>query len=161
MTFPASVNLQIVTTIGAVCMALLVIFLRLRASAKPVTTKKILIPPLGMTTGYLMFVVPQTHIPLLYALAAICAGIVLSYPLIRTSKFEARDGHIYMRRSKSFALILLALLAVRLALHSYVEQFISLPQTGAVFFILAYGMIVPWRIWMFQKYRLLQKYSRA
>ena len=78
---------------------------------------------------------------------------IFSYPLIRSTKFEKVDGQIFMQRSKSFVYILLGLLAVRLLLHGYIEQHISIPQTAALFFMLAYGMIVHWRISMYRQYQ--------
>lgn len=156
MSFPTAVHPQAVSAIGAAGMALLVIAIRLRAAKKPTSARKIVIPPLAMTTGFSMFVFPQTHIPLVYALAALVAGFLFSYPLMRTSKFERIDEQIFLKRSKAFPLILLGLLAVRIGLRGYVEQYMTLPQTGAVFFILAYGMIVPWRIAMYRKYKELQ-----
>ena len=60
----------------------------------------------------------------------------------RSTKFEKVDGQIFMQKSKSFVYILLGLLAVRLLLHGYIERHISIPQTAALFFMLAYGMIV-------------------
>lgn len=156
MSVPIAVNMQTVSTIGAAGMALLVIGIRLRASKKPTSTRKIVIPPLGMTTGFSMFLVPQTHIPLIYVLTALLGGFMFSYPLIQTSKFEPINGEIYLKRSKAFPLILLTLLAIRLGLHGYVEPYITLPQTGALFFILAYGMIVPWRVVMYLRYKQLK-----
>jgi membrane protein CcdC involved in cytochrome C biogenesis len=38
-----------------------------------------------------------------------------------------------------------------------VEEHISIPQTGGVFFILAFGMILPWRVTMYLQYRRLLK----
>jgi membrane protein CcdC involved in cytochrome C biogenesis len=146
-------NMQTTATLGAVLMALMVIAIRLKAAQRPTSIKKIIMPPIGMTTGFLMFLAPATHIPVTWGIGAFLAGaIFLSYPLIRTSKFHVVDGQIYLRRSKAFVFILLGLLAVRLVLHSYVEQYITLPQTGAVFFLLAYGMIIPWRIAMVVEY---------
>ncbi|MDI3328701.1 MAG: cytochrome c biogenesis protein CcdC [Alicyclobacillaceae bacterium] len=150
----AALNIQTTATLGAVLMALMVIAIRLRAANRPTSIKKIVLPPLGMTTGFLMFLFPQTHIPVSWGIGAFAAGaLFLSYPLIRTSKFQIIEGQIYLKRSKAFVLILLGLLAVRLLLHSYVEHYITLPQTGAVFFLLAYGMIVPWRVAMVIEYR--------
>lgn len=150
-------NMHVATTVGAMMMALLVIFIRLRASARPTTARKIMIPPLGMSTGFLMFLFPQMQIPLLWASVAFLTGVVLfSYPLIRTSKFHVVEGKIYLKRSRSFVFILLGLLALRLLLHGYVEQYVSISQTGAVFFILAFGMILPWRLAMLYQYRKLQ-----
>ncbi|WP_127593701.1 cytochrome c biogenesis protein CcdC [Paenibacillus lautus] len=146
--------LQIGSTIAMLVMALTVIFIRMKASHRPVTVKKIIIPPLAMSTGFLMFVEPQVRIPIWWAGIAFLVGwFIFSYPLIRSTKFEKVDGQIFMQKSKSFVYILLGLLAVRLLLHGYIEQHISIPQTAALFFMLAYGMIVHWRISMYRQYQ--------
>ena len=44
--------LQIGATVGMLVMALLAIFIRMKASHRPVTIRKIIIPPLGMSTGF-------------------------------------------------------------------------------------------------------------
>jgi membrane protein CcdC involved in cytochrome C biogenesis len=51
--------------------------------------------------------------------------------------------------------ILLALLAVRLAARSWVERYIDTVQTGSLLFLLASGMLLPWRIVMYLRYRSL------
>ncbi|SFT24823.1 CcdC family protein [Paenibacillus sp. BC26] len=135
-----------------------VMFLRLRASNRPTTMRKIIIPPIGMSTGFLMFVAPVTHVPWLWAIAAFAVGAVLfAYPLIRTSKLERVGETIVLKRSKMFIFILLGLLIVRLLVHNVVEQAVSIPQTGALFFVLAFGMIVVWRIAMLQSYLKLMR----
>lgn len=149
-------TLRTIALIGSVCMALFVILIRTRAAKKPANAMKIIMPPLGMSTGFLMFLFPATHIPLSYAFAALLVGSLFSIPLIRRSKFEQRDGSIYLQRSKSFAFLLLGLLALRIALHQYVEQYVTFVQTGAVFFILAFGMILPWRVAMYRRYAALR-----
>lgn len=149
---------SVLGSLGSLAMALAVIFVRLQAARKPVSTMKIIMPPIGMSTGFLMFLLPFMRIPWQWGLGAFAAGVILfSYPLIHTSKFEIRDGHVYLRRSKAFVWILLVLLAIRLALHSYVERWITIPQTGAVFFLLAFGMLLPWRMAMYVKYRRLKR----
>ncbi|MCM3701820.1 CcdC family protein [Paenibacillus macerans] len=148
--------LQIAFTFGALFMAVAVLFIRLKASRRPVTIQKIIIPPLGMTTGFMMFVVPETHIPVTWGIIAFALGwLLFSYPLIRTTKFEKVDGQVYAQRSRSFIFILIGLLAVRMLLHEAVEQYISVLQTGAVFFLLAYGMIIRWRLFMLKQYRAM------
>ncbi|GAB6992024.1 CcdC family protein [Paenibacillus pini] len=145
--------LQIGTTVGTLVLALLTIFIRLKASHRPVTIKKILIPPLGMSTGFLMFVVPAVRVPMLWALAAFLVGwLLFSYPLIRSTKFEFVEGKVFAQRSKSFIVILFVLLAVRMLLHQVIEEYVSLPQTGALFFLLAFGMITRWRLYMLKQY---------
>ncbi|WP_178019788.1 CcdC family protein [uncultured Paenibacillus sp.] len=148
--------MQMAFTFGAMAMAVAVLFIRLKASRRPVTVKKIVIPPLGMTTGLMMFIVPETHIPILWGVVAFAFGwLLFSYPLIRTTKFEKIDGEIYAERSRSFILILIGLLVVRLLLHEAVEQYVSVMQTAALFFLLAYGMIIRWRLFMFKQYRAM------
>lgn len=151
--------LQIGTTVGTLVLALMTIFIRLKASHRPVTIKKILIPPMGMATGFLMFVAPAVRIPLWWALIAFLVGwFLFSYPLMRSTKFEVSGGQVFAQRSKSFIIILFALLAVRMLLHQVIEEYVSIPQTGALFFILAFGMILRWRIFMLRQYR---KYAPA
>jgi len=129
---------------------------RIQETRTPVTAKKILIPPLGMSTGFFMFVVPEMRVPWTWAIGAYLIGaIALSYPLARTSSLERSGDVIMMRRSNGFLVILLALLALRLALHNYVGAIMPAKQTAAVFFILAFGMISRWRAAMYLQYRAM------
>jgi membrane protein CcdC involved in cytochrome C biogenesis len=130
---------------------------RMRETRSPVTAKKLLLPPLGMSTGFAMFLFPPARVPLSWALAAFAFGaLVLSFPLLHTSKLERRGDDILMERSKFFLWILLGLLAVRFVLRGYVEQLVSPIQTGGLFFIAAFGMLLPWRVAMFLRYRQLK-----
>lgn len=145
-----------IVTIGAALMAVSVLIVRLKASRKPVTVKKIIIPPLGMATGFAMFIAPEMHIPLLWALIAFVVGwLLFSYPLIKTTHFEIVGEEVFAKRSPGFAFILIGLLVLRLALHEVVEQYISVLQTGSVFFLLAFGMILRWRLFMLKEYRAI------
>ncbi|TDF99430.1 CcdC family protein [Paenibacillus piri] len=151
-----AIHMQAMSSIGMVAMALLAIFVRKRSSGKPVSAAKIIMPALGMSTGFLMFVIPLFRVSVMWALPAFFAGLLLfSYPLIRSSKLELHDGLVFVKRSQSFTYVLLGLLAVRVVLHRYIEQYISIPQTGALFFILAFGMLVPWRVSMLLQYHKL------
>ena len=88
---------------------------------------------------------------------AFAAGaLFFSYPLIHTSRMVRQGDVILMKRSTAFLVILLGLFAVRLLARQYVEQYVSIPQTGALFFIVAFGMLLPWRVAMFASYRGLQ-----
>ncbi|WP_058301754.1 CcdC family protein [Gorillibacterium timonense] len=147
-------NVHLLPLIVSALFALSVIGIRLKAAGRPTSERKIIIPPLGMSTGFAMFIFPFMRIPFTWGLLAFLAGaLFFSYPLIRTSKFEAIEGHIYLKRSKAFIVILLVLLVIRLILHDYVEQYVSLGQTGALFFLLAFGMLLPWRLAMLVQYR--------
>ena len=129
---------------------------RIRETQTPVTVRKIVIPPLGMSTGFFMFVRPEMRIPWTLALGAFLFGaLVLSIPLERTSSLERRDDVVMMRRSNGFLVILLGLLAMRLLLHDYVGHLLPPLQTGALFFVLAFGMILRWRAAMYVKYQRL------
>ncbi|RMH21656.1 MAG: cytochrome c biogenesis protein CcdC [Gemmatimonadetes bacterium] len=130
---------------------------RIQETRRPVTPVKILAPPLGMATGFGMFVVPAMRVPLSWALIALVAGaLFLAVPLVRSSSLEDRDGVVMMRRSPGFLLILLGLLAVRLALEDVIGHVVSPLQTAALFYLAAFGMIVRWRVTMYLRYRALK-----
>lgn len=122
----------------------------------PVTARKIVLPPLGMATGFCMFFAPQMRVPWTWGVAAFLLGAaLLAIPLIRSSKLERSGDVVMMRRSQGFLLILLGLLALRIALHEWVGRYVSATQTAALFFLLAFGMIVRWRVVMYRGYRAL------
>ncbi|MGA9175133.1 MAG: cytochrome c biogenesis protein CcdC [Thermoactinomyces sp.] len=155
-SFP--INLNFLAPIVAFIMASMVIFIRLRAAKKPTNAKKILIPPLGMSTGFLMFLYPPMRVPWSWAGIAFLAGAILfSYPLIKTSHFEMIDDKVYLKRSRAFIFILIGLFILRMILHDYIEHLVSVEQTAALFFILAFGMLLPWRLAMYMKYRKLKQ----
>ena len=124
----------------------------------PVTARKIVIPPLGMATGFGMFIAPQMRVPWSWGLAAFLLGaLLLAIPLIKSSTLERRGDEVLMRRSNGFLLILLGLLALRIALHEWVGSYLSPTQTAGLFFLLAFGMILRWRVGMYRGYRALMR----
>ncbi|HVT97077.1 MAG TPA: cytochrome c biogenesis protein CcdC [Acidobacteriaceae bacterium] len=136
--------------------AVAVIVWRIREGQTPVTLKKILIPPAGMATGFSMFVVPLFRIPWLWALVAFLIGaIFLAWPLLRTSRLHREGDVIMMKRSSMFLVVIILLAAVRFAARSYFDRIMTVEQTGGLFFILAFGMILRWRMNMFFEYRTL------
>lgn len=145
------------TSIGAAILGFIVILLwRIREGQTPVTAKKILIPPLGMATGFSMFIVPLFRIPWLWALVAFLIGaVLLAWPLVRTSRLHRVGGQIMMHRSKAFFIVIVVLALIRLLARNYVGRYITLEQTAGLFFVLAFGMIVRWRAQMYQQYRRL------
>ena len=133
-----------------------VIMVRMRASKQPTTLRKIIMPPIGMSTGFLMFISPLTRVPFIWALGALAAGMLLfAPPLIATSNFERVGDQVFLRRSRLFVYIIIGLFIARIALHDVVERYVSVAQTGALFFLLAFGMLVPWRLAMMRRYRRL------
>jgi membrane protein CcdC involved in cytochrome C biogenesis len=137
-------------------MAIAVIFIRMKATEKPVTKKKIILPPLFMSTGALMFVFPVFRVSLLQFTEALLVGAIFSILLIKTTHFEVRDNDIYVKRSKAFAIILIGLLIIRIGLKVVLTSTINIGEIGGMFWILAFGMIVPWRLAMYRKYEKLE-----
>ena len=129
---------------------------RVREGRTAVTAKKILIPPMGMATGFSMFLAPAFRVPLAWALVAFLIGAVaLAYPLLLTSTLERQGEAIMMKRSGAFFSVVIVLAAVRYLARGYFDSFLSIEQTGGLFFVLAFGMILRWRMSMFLKYRQL------
>jgi membrane protein CcdC involved in cytochrome C biogenesis len=129
---------------------------RVREGKTAVTVKKILIPPVGMATGFSMFVVPAFRVPITWAIVAFVIGAVaLAYPLLLTSKLERVGDAIMMRRSGAFFAVVIVLGLIRYLARGYLDTLLTLEQTGGLFFILAFGMILRWRMSMFFEYRSL------
>ncbi len=149
----------VLSTIFAVCMALLVLFIRMKAAKKPSSVKKIVLPPIFMSTGALMFLFPEFRVSSLQVLEALSVGAIFSIFLIKTSKFEMKDNDIYLKRSKAFVFILLGLLAIRVVLKLVLSTQIDIGELTGMFWLLAFGMIVPWRIAMYIKYKKLESGS--
>ncbi len=142
----------VVTLAGAAAM----LAWRVREARTPVSTRKIVVPPLGMSTGFLMFLAPAARVPWTWASAAFALGaVVLAVPLARTSRLVRTGDVVWMQRSRAFLWILLGLLVLRTALRAYVERVVTPLQTGALFFVLAFGMILRWRVGMLLEYRRL------
>ncbi|RDW17748.1 CcdC family protein [Oceanobacillus chungangensis] len=142
----------IASTIVAAIMATLMIFVRLRAAKRPASAKKIILPPLMMSTGAFMFILPVFRVEWMQVLEAIGVGIIFSIFLIKTSKFELRDGEIYLVPSRAFPFILFSLLIIRIIIKLIIGSYISVGETSGMFFLLALGMILTWRITMLYQY---------
>lgn len=145
----------IFSSILAIIMAIIVIFIRIRAAKKPATMKKIILPPVFMSTGLLMFLVPMFQVTPLQVIEAVFVGMVFSIFLIKTSQFEVKDNEIYLKRSKAFIFILFGLLLLRIILKSVLSATIDIGELSGMFYLLALGMIIPWRISMFLSFKKL------
>jgi membrane protein CcdC involved in cytochrome C biogenesis len=129
---------------------------RVREARGAVSVKKIVIPPLGMATGFCMFIVPAFRVPFTWAVIALVTGAVaLAYPLLLTSRLVRQGEVVMMQRSNAFFTVILALAAIRLIARGYLDTLLTVEQTGALFYLLAFGMIVRWRTQMFLEYRRL------
>ncbi len=146
----------ILSTIVAAIMASTMIFVRMKASEKPASVKKIILPPLFMSTGALMFIFPMFRVSFGDVVEALTVGVIFSVFLIKFSKFEIRDNDIYLIPSKSFVFILLGLLLLRIIIKLIIGSKISFGETSGMFFLLGFGMIFTWRIAMLYKFMKLK-----
>ena len=104
-----------------------------------------------------MFLFEPFRVAPLQILEAAVVGLLFSFVLIATSKFEIREEAIYMKQSKAFPFILMGLLIFRVILKIIFADSFDVGELGGMFFILAFSMILPWRIGMLIKYKKLQK----
>jgi membrane protein CcdC involved in cytochrome C biogenesis len=153
-----TVSLKEMSVLSSVVGAGVVMAWRVREGRTAVTARKIVIPPLGMATGFCMFLAPPFRIPLLWAACAFLLGATaLAYPLLKTSRLVREGNDIMMRRSAAFFSVVIVLAIVRILAHTYIDRYIDIRQTGALFFILAFGMILHWRLRMYLEYRRLTR----
>src|SRR5699024_12581192 len=101
-----NISLLIASTAVAAFMAVTMTIVRLKAAKKPASVKKIILPPLFMSTGALMFFFSEFQVKWIQVFEAISVGMIFSLFLIKTSKFEIRKQEIYLILSKDFSLIL-------------------------------------------------------
>src|SRR5215469_3401138 len=81
---------------------------RIREGRTAVTARKIIIPPLGMATGFCMFFAPPFRVPVLWGGVAFLLGaILLAWPIVATSRLERAGDTIMMKRSKVFFWVLI------------------------------------------------------
>jgi membrane protein CcdC involved in cytochrome C biogenesis len=136
--------------------AIVVIMWRLREARSAVSLRKIIIPPLGMATGFSMFVDSAFRVPWTWAAIAFLLGaMVLAWPLLLTTRLERQGETVRMRRSSAFLVVILVLAAIRILARGYFDTILTPQQTAGVFFILAFGMIVIWRAKMLMDFRRL------
>ena len=103
-----------------------------------------------------MFFMPAFRVPWTWGALAFATGAAaLAYPLLLTSRLVRQGDAVMMQRSNAFFAVILFLAAIRLLARGYLDTVLSAPQTGAVFYLLALGMIVRWRAQMLLEYRKL------
>ncbi|KMY44585.1 membrane protein [Bacillus sp. FJAT-27916] len=146
-----------VSTIAAIVMALAVFTIRMKASKKPATLKKIILPPFFMSTGALMYVFEPFRLSGTEIVEAVLLGMFFSIFLIMTSRFEIKEEQIYIKRSKAFVFVLLGLIIVRTLLKFILSSSVDVGEIGGMFFLIAFSMIVPWRVAMYVQYKKLER----
>jgi len=136
--------------------AVVVIIWRLREARSAVSLRQIIIPPLGMATGFSMFVDSAFRVPWSWAAIAFLIGaVILAWPLLLTTRLELEGQTVRMKRSSAFLAVILVLAAIRIFARGYFDTLLTTQQTAGIFFILAFGMIVIWRAKMLLDFRRL------
>src|SRR5699024_7210543 len=137
-------------------MATTMILVRMKASEKPASIKKIILPPSFITTGAILFLFPMSLSQFSDVVAALSVDIFLSFFLIKFSRFEIKNNEIYLIPLKAFIFILFGLLILRIIIKLIIGSNISFGETSGMFFLLGFGMIFTWRIAMLIKYLKLK-----
>ena len=138
----------IFSIVVAFLMGAVVIVIRMKAQKFPVNEKKIILPPFFMATGALMYIIPYFRLTGIEMLESLILGVLFSTVLIFTSRFEVKGSEIYMKRSKAFPVILISLLVIRTIIKIFISNEINPGEIAGMFFLLAFCMIVPWRLAM-------------
>jgi membrane protein CcdC involved in cytochrome C biogenesis len=151
MAFPSGASI-LVSLAGLVA----VITWRLREARTAVSLRKIIIPPLGMATGFCMFFIPAFRIPWAWAgMAFLIGAVALAWPLLLTTRLIKQGDVVMMKRSSAFLAVILVLAAIRFFARGYFDTLLTAQQTAALFFVLAFGMIVCWRAKLLIDFRRL------
>jgi membrane protein CcdC involved in cytochrome C biogenesis len=87
--------------------------------------------------------------------AFLVGAFALAYPLLATSRLERDGDAIMMKRSGAFFAVVIVLATIRFLAHSYLDTLITVEQTAGLFFVLAFGMILRWRLSMLLEFRAL------
>jgi membrane protein CcdC involved in cytochrome C biogenesis len=155
-------SLRVLSLLSSVAGAIAVLAWRVRETRTAVSARKIVIPPLGMSTGFCMFFAPPFRVPLAWAAAAFALGaLVLAYPLLLTSKLRRVGDVVMAQRSFAFFGVIVVLAAIRVGARTYLDHVLTVQQTAGLFFILAFGMILRWRMTMYVQYRQIMKQPSA
>ncbi|MDQ7096401.1 cytochrome c biogenesis protein CcdC [Desulfosporosinus sp. PR] len=151
--------LVVASLVVSLSMVVVVNLVRLKNTKKPAVAKKIILPPLFMASGASMFILPMFRPTLSEVLSSVVMGLLFSIVLIKTSKFEIRGNQIYLQKSKLFLVALIGLVALRMIGKIILAEAIQIDpaQMSGIFFILAFSMILPWRIGMYVGFRRLEK----
>ncbi|MFC5699737.1 CcdC family protein [Cohnella faecalis] len=138
-----------------ILIAALVLWRRTRSFYRPIKGdgRRILLPVLFMLPGIALVLNKDVHAPAYEWLVACAIGVALSIPLIWTTEYEVReDKQIYAKKNVGFIVAFVAVLAIRFALRSYLQMID--PQTlSALFMVVAFSYVLPWRIVSFVKFR--------
>jgi len=114
---------------AAIFGALAVLAWRMHESRRPVSLRGLVIPPLGMSTGFSMFAMQAFRVPWMWGLSAFVLGAaIFAQPVIASSRLTREGNVVMMRRSPWFIVIILVLAAIRLALRGQIDHPPRIPR---------------------------------
>src|SRR5699024_12477764 len=97
--------------------------------------KKIILPPIFMSTGAVMFFIPEFRLNATEVIEALLLGAIFSLLLIKTTKFEREGKDIYLIPSKAFIFVLIDLFLLLFILILIVGSLLLFGSTSDLFFI--------------------------
>lgn len=144
----------------SIFMVVVVNIVRFKNTQKPVKGKMaLMMPAIGMAMGFSMFINEALRPTMEQVIISIVLGALFSIVLIQTSKFEVKEGQIFLQRSKWFAMGIFGLLFLRMGMKFFLTGSMELDagQMSGSFFVMAYFMILPWRLGMLYNYTKIER----
>ena len=118
---------------------------------------RLLFPLLFFIPAIQLLLNPKVHLSLTSDMGAIIVGLILSIPLIWTTRYEVREDQlIYAKKDFVFVVAFLVVLAIRFILRRHFN-YMDTYTLSALFTLVAISYIVPWRIISFLKFRKLYR----
>lgn len=138
-----------------VVIAALVLWRRTRSMYRPIRGSgiRLLIPLLFMLPGVSLIFNLDVYEPAWEYGVALGLGMVLSIPLIWTTNYEVREQNlIYAQKNWGFVVAFIGIVLIRFLLR---QELTDMEPQGkmALFMMMAFGYIIPWRIVSFIKFR--------
>ncbi|WP_419875160.1 CcdC family protein [Candidatus Pristimantibacillus sp. PTI5] len=146
-----------------VFIAALVLWRRTRSMYRPIRGNgiRLLVPLLFMLPALSLIFNSNVHEPAWAFGAAFGLGILFSLPLIWTTNYEVReDNLVYAKKNWGFVAVFIGIVFLRFALRQELSDIDPQGKT-ALFLLVAFGYIIPWRTVSFIKFRRVvnQSYS--
>ncbi|MGO4695640.1 CcdC family protein [Paenibacillus sp. 2TAB26] len=135
--------------------AVLVLWRRTRSMYRPIRGNgiRLLIPLLFIIPGLSLIINPNVNEPAWAFGIAFGLGVIFSIPLIWTTNYEVRDDNlIYSKKNWGFIAAFIGIVFIRFALRQELSDLDPQGKT-ALFMLVAFGYIIPWRVFSFIKFR--------
>lgn len=137
----------------------LVIWRRLKEMVRPIQGSgiKILLPIIYLLPVLSLFSQLPSQLKIWEIGVASLIGVLFAVPLMLTTNYEIRqDGQIYAQKNKTFFIALLAVLVIRIVLRQFFSG-MDPASLSLLFYTIALGYVVPWRIASFVKFRKVKQ----